>query len=115
VSGLAYDSPLDAGIARFVEILASYGVETYESCEGGPGHCSAEPFVKFHGNDGAGWAALSIAKSHGMPVAKLVREWALIDGEVTGPTWRMTFYAWANGERRALWWFAPPPSHQEQS
>jgi len=29
---------LDAGIRRMLEVLQAAGVETYESCEGDPGH-----------------------------------------------------------------------------
>lgn len=101
---------IDSGIAPFVKVLQEYGVETFESCEGGVGHCSAEPFVRFHGGSAAGWRALQVALDHGMPVLDLQRYWSLIDGEVTGPFWRMTFRAKADGTRMALWWNQPAPS-----
>lgn len=88
---------LDAGVARFVEVLASKGIETYESCEGGSGHAYAEPAVRFHGNQGEGFRALSIAHDHGLPVSALRRIWSVIDGEPTGPHWEMTFYRRADG------------------
>jgi len=51
---------LDPGIARYVEVLRLAGVETYESCQGGPdperpdrGHAYPEPTVRFHGTQGA--------------------------------------------------------------
>lgn len=102
--------PLDAGVARFVRILAGNGVEVFESCQGGPGHCSAEPFVKFHGGPAAGPHALSVAMTFGLPVVELRRVWSLQDGEPTGPSWEMTFREWVDGRRVALWWHALPPS-----
>ncbi len=102
--------PLDAGIARFVRILAGNGVETYESCEGGPGHCSAEPFVKFSGEPGAGLHAVSVAMAFGLPWREVRRVWSRINGELSGPTWEMTFSELADGRRVALWWFDVPPS-----
>lgn len=36
--GLELDMPLDEGIAYAVHVLRGGGIETYESCEGGPGH-----------------------------------------------------------------------------
>ena len=54
---------LDPGIGRIVNILRLNGVETYESCEGGSGHSSPEPFVRFHGSvgNGEGIRALGVA------------------------------------------------------
>lgn len=102
-----YSSPLDAGIARFVHVLESNGIETFESCQGGPGHCSAEPFIRFHGGQGEGFRALAIAQAHALPVCEVRRYWSVIDGEPTGPFWKITFSKWADGERRALWWNEP--------
>jgi hypothetical protein len=83
---------LDTGIRREVEILFSNGVETFESCEGGKGHSFPEPTIRFHGNSAAGWKALQVAFDHALPVSALRREWCIIDGEPTGPTWAMTFF-----------------------
>jgi hypothetical protein len=54
------DLELDAGIRRAVLILRSAGVETFESCEGGPGHAFPDPTIKFHGGAWAGYRALRI-------------------------------------------------------
>lgn len=83
--------PIDRGIARYVRILQAGGVETFDSCEGGPGHCAPEPFVRFHGERGAGWHALSVAQEAALPVAELQREWPIVDGEPTGPWWKLLF------------------------
>ena len=49
---------LDRGIERAVRILQAAGVETVESCEGGPGHSYPEPTIKFTGSImAAGWHA----------------------------------------------------------
>jgi hypothetical protein len=34
---------LDPGIAEYVRVLLAQGVETFESCQGGPGHAYTEP------------------------------------------------------------------------
>jgi hypothetical protein len=101
---------LDAGIAPFVDVLRGAGVETFESCEGGVGHCSPEPFVRFHGNKAAGFRALQVALDHALPVLDLQRYWSIIDGELTGPFWKMTFLEKADGTDMRFWWNESVPS-----
>lgn len=86
-----YDPPLDSGIRPYVEALAEAGIETYESCDGGAGHAYPEPTIRFHGDRGEGFRALSIATQRQLPVAALRRIWMVIDGEPTGPHWEITF------------------------
>lgn len=74
-----------------MEILGAAGVETYESCEGGPGHAYTEPSVRFHGQREEGFRALAVALAHGLPVLCIRRLWMVIDGEPTGPSWEMVF------------------------
>ncbi len=88
---MSYDPPLDAGIANAVEILQAAGVETFESCEGGTGHSFPEPTVRFHGERSEGMRALAAVQAHALPVSALRRIWDVIDGELTGPHWEMTF------------------------
>lgn len=88
-----YFPPLDEGIKHEVEILVEGGIETYESCESGPGHCYPEPTVRFHGEREEGFKALAIALQNGLKPSKLGRIWTIIDGEPTGPYWEMTFYS----------------------
>jgi hypothetical protein len=90
---IAYDPPLDSGIRRYVEALNESGIETFESCEGGPGHAYPEPTIRFSGDLGVGFRALSIVQRHGFPVASLRRTWLIIDDEPTGPYWELTFWA----------------------
>lgn len=85
------DSPLDPGIAPFVEALRADAVETFESCEGGDGHAYPEPTVRFHGDRSEGFRALAAAQSMGLPVAALRRVWPILDDEPTGPWWELTF------------------------
>jgi len=82
---------LDPGIRRFVEALREEGVETFESCEGGPGHAYPEPTVRFHGERAEGFRALAVALTRALPVYALRRVWPMQDGEPTGPYWEMTF------------------------
>jgi sugar phosphate isomerase/epimerase len=83
---------LDKGIRRAVEILMACGIETFESCEGGPGHSYTEPTVSFYGTPEAGWRALSVCLAHGLPIAQLRRAWNVLDAnEPTGPHWEITF------------------------
>jgi hypothetical protein len=94
IPSLALDDPpddalLDAGIAEAVNVLRASGVETYESCQGGAGHCYAEPTVRFHGSHPEGFRALGVALQHGLRVQSLARIWTVQDGEPTGPTWEM--------------------------
>jgi hypothetical protein len=87
----AYSSPLDPGIATYVEALRSGGIDTFESCQGGEGHAFPEPTVKFHGDRSEGFKAIAVAIQHGLPVLKLLRTWTVIEGEPTGPHWELTF------------------------
>ena len=81
---------VDPGIRRAVQVLRHAGVETFESCEGGKGHACPEPIIRFYGDQGAGWHALSVALSHGFPVLDLRLTWHIDAGKPTGPCWEMT-------------------------
>ena len=86
-----FSSPLDPGIKQAVEVLRAAGIETFESCQGGPGHAYPEPTVRFHGHKAEGFKALSIAIHAGLPVSGLRRTWPVLDSEPTGPWWELTF------------------------
>jgi hypothetical protein len=86
-----YSPPLDKGIEKAVHILADNNIETFESCEGGPGHSYPEPTVRFYGDKSEGFKALAIALQNGLKVNSLRRAWPIIDGEPTGPWWEITF------------------------
>jgi len=82
---------LDKGIRREVEVLRAAGIETFESCQGGKGHSSPEPVVRFHGQAPEGLKALSVALYAKLNVFTLQRVWRVEDGELVGPWWEMTF------------------------
>jgi hypothetical protein len=82
---------LDPGIAPWVEILRAHRVETFESCQGGDGHSFHVPTVRFHGGPGEAYHAYSVAVTHALPVKGVARHWRVIDGELTGPDWEITF------------------------
>lgn len=85
------EMPLDPGIRPIVDALRSAGIETFESCEGGPGHAFTEPTVRFYGERPEGFRALSVALQLGLEVRDLRRVWPVLDGEPTGPYWEFTF------------------------
>lgn len=86
-----FDPPLDAGILLAVQVLRAGGIETFESCEGGDGHCYPEPTIRFYGDQSEGLRALSIAMKAGLGVMSLRRTWPVIDMEPTGPWWELVF------------------------
>lgn len=96
--GRTYHPPLDPGIRAAVLALNAAGIETFESCEGGPGHAYPEPTVRFQGSQGDGYAALAVAMKAGLPVAELRRVWPILDGEPTGPWWELTFVSTCRGD-----------------
>jgi hypothetical protein len=96
----AWLAALDPGIAVYVGLLDAAGVETFESCDGGPGHAFAEPTIRFHGERGEGFRALAVALQHRLPVRGLRRYWQVSDqGEPEGPHWELTFATFTGAGR----------------
>ena len=85
------DLPLDPGIRHAVLVLRSRGIETFESCQGGPGHSFPEPTVRFHGNAFAGYKAFGEAMDHGLPVKELRYSYDVNDSRLEGPWWELVF------------------------
>lgn len=85
------DMPLDKGIEPYVLALREHGVETFESCQGGDGHCMPEPTVRFFGGRHEGYRAVSVALMLDLPVLSLRRYYSVNRGELEGPWWEMTF------------------------
>ena len=85
------EGKLDPGIKQMVKVLREYGIETFESCQGGEGHSYAEPTVRFHGQREEGFRAFAGATQRGLEVNALRRIWSIEDGEPVGPYWEMTF------------------------
>ena len=106
---------LDPGIREVVAFLNAFGIETYESCEGGAGHCYPEPTVRFHGGPGEGFRAFGLLRQVDAPMYSLRRIWQILDGEPTGPHWEIVFgerikaqdwrdsYAWNDSHRSDAW------------
>lgn len=90
------DNQLDEGVKAYVDALISHGVETFESCQGGEGHCFAEPTIRFYGGHHEGYRAFGVAMMLGMPVTALRRYYQVIDSELEGPWWEMTFRTTGN-------------------
>lgn len=86
------DLALDPGIRRAVLLLRSHGVQTTESCEGGPGHAMPEPTVYFEGDLDEGKRAVRAALDAGLPVLYL-RQCHCVEegGRLTPPRWQMVF------------------------
>lgn len=82
---------LDSGVEHHVAVLRSQGIETCQSCEGGPGHAYLEPTIDFLGGKAEGPRAVAAALAFGLPVSELRRTWRIADGEIEGPIWSMTF------------------------
>jgi hypothetical protein len=83
---------LDPGIREAVERLRDAGIETFESCQGGPGHTFAEPTVRFHGPPSEGFRAFAaVFDKYGLRVKRLQRVWRVEDGELSGPSWELVF------------------------
>lgn len=68
---------LDPGIREAVRRLRDAQVETFESCEGGPGHTFR--------------AFAAVFGKYGLRVKDLRRVWRVEDSELTGPRWELVF------------------------
>jgi len=86
--------PLDEGIAGAVITLVKAGIETCQSCEGGPEHAYPEPTVEFWGDYSEGFRALAaiMQSEHSRALQSLCRCWDIQNGEPTGPIWKMVFW-----------------------
>lgn len=89
---MEFEPPLDPGIKQYVEALVAERIETFESCEGGDGHCYPEPTVRFRGDQSEGFRALAVAIRARSPVNALRRTWPIYENGPTGPWWELTFY-----------------------
>lgn len=76
---------LDPKISLLVKRLWDAGVHTYESCQGGTGHASREPFIKLYGVPADQWRALAVCQDYGFDVRTISRTWDIDNGEPSGP------------------------------
>lgn len=64
---------IDAGILPAVEVLNAFGFVTFESCQGGEGHCFPEPTVRFEGDEFALIRAFSLCELYKLNVSNARR------------------------------------------
>jgi len=82
---------LDDGIIGVVKVLREAGIDTFDSCQGGPSHASERPVVWFKGNESEGFRAEEIATAAGYQVFHISRFWYTRQGERFGPYWEIAF------------------------
>lgn len=89
----SFYASLDPGIAFAVRVLHASGIETCQSCQGGKGHAYAEPAIDFQDTveGAAGFAALAALAAYGLPVSSVQKVWDVVNGDVSGFLWRVTF------------------------
>lgn len=86
---------IDAGIRFAVRVLhAAGGIETCQSCEGGPGHAYDRPSIDIvaQGNDATGFAALAALTAYGLDVRDVSLVWSIQNGLPFEKLWRITFW-----------------------
>lgn len=64
---------IDSLILPAVKILNEHGFETFESCQGGEGHCYSEPTVRFFGSEFDLLRAYEICQCYGLNVSEAKR------------------------------------------
>ena len=64
---------IDTGILPVVKVLNQHGFKTFESCEGGEGHCYNEPTVRFFGSEFDLIRAYEICRCYGFNVYEAKR------------------------------------------
>ena len=82
--------PLAAGIHNAVLIMRRAGIEPFESHQGGPGHASDMPTIKFRGNALAGYKALM---DNGFAVWRVKHVWEVANGQLEGPWWEIVLHS----------------------
>jgi hypothetical protein len=84
---------LDPGIRFAVRVLHAAGLETCQSCQGGPGHAYLEPTVDLiaGADDAVGFAALAALHGYGLLVANVSITWPVRHGVPYEKLWRITF------------------------
>ncbi len=84
---------IDPGIREAVAILNWHGIQTCQSCHGGPDHSYPEPTVDFIGSQSSALRALAAAIEYGLPVMTLRHAWHLGrgDGMPFEDVWQLVF------------------------
>ena len=98
--GMSHDHHLDEGIYDAVVLLNKHGFDTWESCQGGDGHCFPEPTVRFWGTEFDLIRAYELCYIQGMNVFAAKRVyWKVpvysdvtgVDGNEIGENWDKPF------------------------
>lgn len=104
----AWYQELDRGIRFAVRVLHARGLETCQSCQGGPdaarpdrGHAYDRPTVDLvaSGSDSWGFVAMAALQDYGLRVRDVSLVWDIHEGLPYGKLWRITF--WKTMEDRA--------------
>ncbi len=86
---------LDNGIIGVVKVLREAEIDTFDSCQGGPGHASSRPIVWFTGDENEGFRAEAVATEAGFQVFHIARFWYTRQGTRSGPYWEIAFVSGA--------------------
>lgn len=83
---------IDTGIRFPVRVLHAAGLETCQSCEGGPGHDYPVPSIELptDGGDSTGFAAMAALATFGLDVSEVSLVWSVSRGLPGGCVWRLT-------------------------
>ena len=84
---------MDPGIRFAVRVLhAKGGIETCQSCQGGPGHSYVQPSIDIiaGGQDSTGFAALAALADYGINVDEILLVWNIQNGLPYEKLWRVT-------------------------
>lgn len=85
------EAKLDEAIKPIVLLLQQHGVETFESCQGGIGHCFPDPTVRFYGDKYEGLRVAHICLQNALPIQQIRRAFDVYDDELHQPFWEVTF------------------------
>ena len=80
--------PIDKLIQPAVTLLQDYGFNTIESCEGGKGHASLEPMVRFIGDELDIIRAIDICTAHKMTVIEGRKVYKKIQDIIMDGNWQ---------------------------
>ena len=97
-TGVGYPEGVDELILPIVHLLNVHGFKTFESCQGGEGHCCADGFIKFKGDEMDLIRAYEICELNGVsPLTgnRVYRKAPIYEMGCTGPeigeTWDKPF------------------------
>jgi hypothetical protein len=81
------------GIAKAAKLIEDNGIPLTYSSDGEAGSQFPDPIVAFRDMEvGAGWRALALCLTAGLPVKELRQSWHIVDRDrPTGPSWEITF------------------------